>query len=41
MIITIPLWYALPFGIASLALLGCCCLYTAIRGPHAFEGIAA
>ncbi|MCC6201864.1 MAG: TRAP transporter small permease [Gammaproteobacteria bacterium] len=36
MIIAIPLWYALPFGIAALLLLGCCCLYTAVRGPHAF-----
>lgn len=41
MIVTIPLWYALPFGIASLTLLGCCCLYTAVRGPQAFERFAA
>jgi len=31
MILGIPTWWAFPFGVAAMALLCLCCLYTAVR----------
>ena len=30
--LSIPIWWAFPFGVAGFALLAACCLYTALRG---------